>query len=96
VCAPEGTERVRRRSGTPESFEVKRMEPLAKAARGRPEGASVTVRVSTMSTYSSLLVWRTLARRQGMAWLAEAGVRLSCVRRLLDAETPGDGLHVIC
>lgn len=36
-------------SGTPDTLEVKAMEPLAKAASGRPEGASVTVRVSMTS-----------------------------------------------
>ena len=50
VCFPLGTERVRRRSGTPETLAVKRIEPWAKAESGRPEGARITARVSTMST----------------------------------------------
>lgn len=35
---PLGVVRVRRRSGTPETLQVKAMLPFAKAARGRPEG----------------------------------------------------------
>jgi hypothetical protein len=49
-CFPEGVERFSRRSGTPEILEVKAMVPLANAANGRPDGARVTERVSTMST----------------------------------------------
>jgi hypothetical protein len=64
-CFPEGVERFNNRSGTPDILEVKAIVPLAKAARGRPDGARVTVRVSTRSTYISLEVWRTLALRQG-------------------------------
>jgi hypothetical protein len=48
------------------------MLPFARAESGRPEGAMVTESVSTMSTYSSLEVWRTFARRQGtgeLVWL---------------------------
>ena len=41
------------------------MVPFAIAERGRPEGESVTESVSTMSTYISLLVCLTLARRHG-------------------------------
>lgn len=78
ACLPPGTVRLRTRSGTPEILEVKAIEPLANAARGRPDGASVTERVSTMSTYSSLLVCRTLARRQGIAGPLVAGLSASC------------------
>lgn len=53
------------------------MEPFAKAASGRPEGASVTQRASTMSTYNSLLVWRTFARRQGIAGPFVIGLSVS-------------------
>jgi hypothetical protein len=45
---------------------------LAKAASGRPEGASVTVRVSTTSAYISFEVCRTFARRQGNAGAFDA------------------------
>ena len=75
---PPDADRVRSRSGVPDILEVKAMEPLAKAANGLPEGASVTERVSTISTYSSLLVWRTLARRQGIAGPLVTGLRLIC------------------
>jgi hypothetical protein len=64
-CLPDGVERFKRRSGTPEILDVKAMVPFAKAAKGRPEGANVTERVSTKSTYSSLEVWRTFALRHG-------------------------------
>lgn len=66
---PPGALSWRIRSGTPETLAVKAMVPNARAERGRPDGASVTERVSTMSTYNSLLVWRTLARRQGTGLL---------------------------
>jgi hypothetical protein len=66
-CLPDGVERLSRRSGTPEIFEVKAMVPFAKAAKGRPEGAMVTWSVSTKSTYSSLDVCRTFALRHGRA-----------------------------
>lgn len=54
------------------------MVPFAKAESGRPEGARVTESVSTMSTYSSLLVCRTFARRHGTArvsWPILEGLR---------------------
>ena len=53
------------------------MLPFEKAEMGRPDGVNVTESVSTRSTYSSLLVWRTLERRQGI-WdpaLDKAGAR---------------------
>lgn len=56
---PEELVSVKVISGTPDTLEVKAMVPFAKAARGRPEGASVTVRLSTTSAYSSLEVCRT-------------------------------------
>lgn len=46
---------------------MKAIDPLAKAASGRPEGARVTVKVSTTSAYISFDVCRTLDRRQGNA-----------------------------
>lgn len=67
LCFPDGPVRVRTISGTPDTLDVKAMVPLANAARGRPDGASVTESVSTKSAYSSLDVWRTFARRQGSA-----------------------------
>ena len=60
------------RSGTPESFAVKAIVPLANAAKGRPEGANVTERVSTISTYISFEVCRTFARLQGIAGVLAA------------------------
>jgi len=41
---------VRRRSGTPDILDVNAIEPFAKAANGRPDGARVTETVSTIST----------------------------------------------
>ncbi len=54
------------------------MDPFANAERGRPEGAIVMERVSTMSTYISLDVCRTFARRQGRAGPVAAWVRPIC------------------
>lgn len=65
LCFPDGVDRVSCRSGTPESFEVNAMVPLANAARGLPEGAKVTDKVSIMSTYISFEVCRTLALLHG-------------------------------
>jgi hypothetical protein len=62
---PPGQPSCKRRSGIPETLDVKAMVPLASAERGRPLGAKVTESVSTISTYISLEVWRTFARRQG-------------------------------
>lgn len=61
-------------SGTPETFAVKAIVPLANAASGRPDGASVTDRVSTMSAYISFDVCRTLGLRQGRL------VEFDCIR----------------
>ena len=66
-CFPEGVLRLRRMSGTPETSAVNAMVPLAKAERGRPEGAIITERVSTMSTYNRGEMCFTLERRQGRA-----------------------------
>lgn len=41
---------MRRRSGTPESFEVKAIVPFERAESGRPEGAIVAVMSSIKST----------------------------------------------
>ena len=60
-------ERFKFKSGTPLTLEVKAMLPFANAARGRPDGANVTDSDSTISTYSSLLVCRTLFLRHGIA-----------------------------
>lgn len=72
LCFPDGPVRVKRMSGTPETLHVNAMVPLAKAASGRPDGASVTVSVSTTSAYISFEVWRTFARRHGSAGALEA------------------------
>jgi hypothetical protein len=66
-CLPDGVERFNRRSGTPEIFEVQAIVPFANAAKGLPDGARVTERVSMRSTYSSFDVCRTFALRQGRA-----------------------------
>ena len=50
VDVPPGAERERMISGTPEILEVKRMEPVARAEMGRPEGAEMMERHSRMST----------------------------------------------
>ena len=60
-------ERFKRRSGTPEIFDVKAIVPFANAANGRPDGARVTVSVSTRSTYNSFEVCRTFALLHGKA-----------------------------
>lgn len=50
VLVPPGAESVSKRSGTPEIFAVNAMEPCERAEMGRPEGAKMTDRDSTMST----------------------------------------------
>lgn len=65
LCFPDGLVRERVISGTPETFDVKAIVPFAKAAKGLPDGASVTDRVSTTSAYISFEVCRTFARLQG-------------------------------
>lgn len=50
LCFPEGDERIRRMSGTPEILAVNAIVPCENADKGRPEGAIVTERVSTRST----------------------------------------------
>ena len=90
---PPEAESVRSRSGTPEILDVNAMEPLANAAKGLPEGASVTASLSTMSTYSSLLVWRTLARRQGIAGPVVAGLRENCCLRPPEGWRAGEALE---
>lgn len=69
----EGVWSVSRRSGIPEILEVKAIVPFERAEMGRPEGAIVAVMSSIKSTYSSLLVWRTLERRQGIVESCWAG-----------------------
>lgn len=90
-CLPEGVERFSKRSGTPEIFEVKAIVPFAKADNGRPEGAIVTERVSTKSTYNSLEVCRTFALRQGRAGVLAARPLedIADILELEDAEKPG-------
>lgn len=67
LCLPEGEDSDKRTSGTPETLAVNAIDPVAKAERGRPDGAIITDKVSTISTYSSLDVCLTFARRQGSA-----------------------------
>lgn len=66
-CLPDGVDRFRSRSGTPDIFDVNAIVPFANAANGRPDGARVTVSVSTRSTYNSFEVCRTFALLQGSA-----------------------------
>lgn len=47
------------------------MVPFANAAIGRPDGASITDKVSTRSTYNSFEVCRTLALRHGRVGVLE-------------------------
>jgi hypothetical protein len=49
LCFPEGLVNDIVMSGTPDTFEVKAIEPFANAARGLPEGANVTDKVSMIS-----------------------------------------------
>lgn len=49
----------------PETLAVNAIVPFAIADRGLPDGESVTSRVSTISTYISFDVCRTLARLHG-------------------------------
>lgn len=92
---PPGAESVRSSSGTPDILEVKPILPLAKAARGRPDGAIVTQRVSRISTYSSLLVCRTFARRHGIAGPVLEGLIASCCFKPPDeGPSAGDELDV--
>lgn len=72
LCFPDGLPSVTRTSGTPDTFDVNAMVPLANAAKGLPEGASVTDKVSTTSAYSSFEVCRTLARLHGKAGVLAA------------------------
>lgn len=67
LCFPDGLVNDSVISGSPDTFAVNAIVPFAKAARGLPEGARVTVNVSTTSAYSSLEVCRTLGRRHGKA-----------------------------
>lgn len=85
-CLPEGVERFNNISGTPEILDVKAIVPFANAANGRPEGASVTERVSTRSTYNSLEVCRTFALRQGNAGVFAANVPVDDIADMLELE----------
>lgn len=66
-CFPEGVDKESRISGTPLTSAVKAIVPLAKADNGRPDGAIMMERVSTMSTYKRGDMCFTFARRQGSA-----------------------------
>lgn len=59
-------------SGIPDTFDVNAIVPFANAAKGLPDGASVTDKVSTISAYISLEVCRTFARLHGKAGAFEA------------------------
>ena len=85
-CFPDGVERFSNRSGTPDILDVKAIVPFANAARGRPDGARVTVRVSTRSTYSSLEVCRTLALLQGKAGVLAASAPVEEIAAMLELD----------
>jgi hypothetical protein len=90
-CRPDGVERFNTRSGTPEIFEVHAIVPLAKAANGLPEGASVTDSVSMRSIYSSFDVCRTFALRHGRAgvFAATPVEDIAAMLEFEDEEKPG-------
>lgn len=60
ACCPPGVVNDRSRSGTPDILAVNAIVPETSAERRRPEGAIVTESDSTISTYISLDVCRTL------------------------------------
>lgn len=72
LCFPEGLVRFNTTSGTPETLAVNAIVPFAKAANGLPDGARVTVKVSTISAYSSFEVCFTFALLHGSAGVFEA------------------------
>jgi len=87
---PPGAVSVSNKSGTPVILAVKATVPLAIADNGLPDGAYITESLSTMSTYSSLEVCRTFARRHGIAEpAADVGVPF-CVNG--DAGLPKAGV----
>src|SRR5436305_15298971 len=67
LLVPPGALRTRSRSGTPLILAVKAMEPATVAEIGWPDGARITERFSSMSTYSSFEVCRTFVLLYGMA-----------------------------
>lgn len=89
-CLPEGVERFNSKSGTPEILDVKAIVPFANAAKGRPEGARVTDSVSTRSTYNSLDVCRTLARRHGNAGVFAAKLPDEDIADILELVGPDE------
>ena len=93
VLVPPGAVRLSNSSGTPDILEVKSMDPSARAEIGLPDGANTTARLSTMSTYSSLLVCLTFCFRHGIAGpLTELEAALSVAARFDDG--PNDGAEV--
>ena len=87
---PPGAVSVSNRSGTPDILAVKAIVPFAMADNGLPDGAYMTESFSTMSTYSSLEVCLTFARRHGIAEpAADVGVPF-CVNG--DAGLPRAGV----
>src|ERR1700733_8677902 len=67
LLVPPGALKTRSRSGTPLILAVKAMEPATVAEIGWPDGARITERLSSMSTYSSFEVCRTFVLLHGMA-----------------------------
>src|SRR5579871_4400395 len=73
----------------PDIFDLNAIVPLAKAAIGRPDGARMTDKVSTMSTYSSFDVCRTLALLQGRAGALEVERPRDDIPGVAIEEAPG-------
>ena len=93
LLVPPGADKNKSKSGTPEIFAVKAIEPCARADMGRPDGANMTDRCSIISTYSSFEVCRTLDLRQGIAGpIAGVGVGRRLDAKLLEAPRAGEEL----
>jgi hypothetical protein len=82
-------------SGTPLILAVKAIEPAAIADIGLPDGAKITDRLSTMSTYSSFDVCRTLDLRHGIAGpLLGAGGGCNFDAKLLEDDNAVEELEI--
>lgn len=70
------------------------IEPLLLAEIGLPEGAKITETDSTMSTYSSFDVCRTLGRLHGIAGAFDAAEFAFRVAARLEGPRAGDELSM--
>ena len=90
LLVPPGALRTRSRSGTPLILAVKAMEPATVAEMGWPDGARITERLSSMSTYSSFDVCRTFVLLHGMAGpLFRLGFALRADERMFEDARAG-------